>query len=84
MKVIVQFDKKLQKITGYDSFTSECSEGLTFLEFLYFLFESYPDIQNLYPPGTIGMTLNNLRPTDFSILSDGDIVKLWVAKEKIH
>lgn len=84
MTITVQFDKKLEKITGYDSFPSVCSEGLTFLEFLYFLFQSYPKIEALYPSRTIGMTLNNLRPTDFSILHDGDVVKLWVVSEKIH
>lgn len=84
MKITVQFDKKLQKITGYDSFTSECSEGITFLEFIYFLFESYPLIQKRYPPGVIGMNVNNLRPLESTELKDGDVVKLWVAKEKIH
>ncbi|OGK09520.1 hypothetical protein A2767_03295 [Candidatus Roizmanbacteria bacterium RIFCSPHIGHO2_01_FULL_35_10] len=84
MTITVQFDKKLEEITGYASFHSECSEELSFVQFLYFLFQSYPKIEQLYPPGTIGMTLNNLRPTDFSILHHGDVLKLWVVKEKIH
>lgn len=84
MKITVQFDKQLEKITHYKTFISEVSEDLTFLEFLYFLFESYPLIQKRYPPGVIGMTLNDLRPTDFSALHDGDVIKLWVAKEKIN
>ena len=84
MTITVQFDKKLEKITGYASFHSECSKGLSFVQFLYFLFQSYPKIEELYPPGTIAMTVNNLRPNDFSILYDGDVVKLWVVQEKIH
>lgn len=84
MDITVEFDEKLKNITKQKSFISHCSNGLTFLEFLYFLFESYPQIQEKYPPGVIGMAVNDLKPSDFTQLREGDVIKLWVVKEKIN
>jgi len=44
-----------------------------------FIFDSYPEIPKLYPPGSIGLKLNNKLPTEFDHLEDGDKIELWVS-----
>lgn len=55
------------------------SEGLSFLLMLKTIFDSYPEIPKIYPPGSMGLLLNGRMPTDFDILEDGDKIKLSVS-----
>lgn len=78
--ITVEVDQMLSHITELSSFESTISEGMPFIQFLFFLFKSYPEIEKRYPPGALAMTLNGHPPTDFELLEDGDVVKLWVMK----
>ncbi len=81
IRVTVYFCKKLQKITGKSSEVIVTSSNTPFLFFLYVIFTSYPLIQETYPPGLIGLLLNDQPPQDFSLLENNDVVKLEVASQ---
>ena len=70
--ITISYDPNLQKITGKESETSMSSEGVTFQQFLFFLFSSYSEIQSTYPPGKLGFLLNGEPPRLDTILRDGD------------
>ena len=80
IKVQIIYDKELQKITRVASEEAIVSEGLNFLMMLKFIFDSYPEIQKQYPPGSIGLRLNDRRPTEFEILNNGDEIGLSVSQ----
>lgn len=76
IKIKIFYDRNLKKITGKDFEEAVVSRGLTFLNLLYFIFSSYPEIEKRYPPGELGLLLNNRPPKDFDIFQDGDEVIL--------
>jgi len=76
IKVKIFFDGNLKKITDKDSEEAVVSEGLSFAMFLNFIFTSYPEIQKEFPPGQLGLLLNDKRPNHNDILKDGDEIKL--------
>ena len=76
IKIQIIYDEKLQELTGVASEDAMVSEGLNFLMMLKFIFDSYPEVFKLYPPGSISLWLNDKRPTEFDILNDGDKIKL--------
>lgn len=71
-KITISFDTNLQHITGTASEVAEVNDGILFLQFLYFLFQSYPEIERTYPPGKLGFLLNDEPPRDHAQLHDGD------------
>ena len=77
-KIIVSFDPNLQRITGTASEEVVVNDGISFLQFLFFLFESYPEMQTSYPPGKLGFLVNDEPPGEDCTLRDGDRV-LFVA-----
>ncbi|KPJ55675.1 hypothetical protein AMJ49_06630, partial [Parcubacteria bacterium DG_74_2] len=54
IKIKVYYDKNLREITGKDFEEMMVSKGLSFAQSLYFLFSSYPEIQQKFPPGKLG------------------------------
>lgn len=79
VKVRIVYDGELQKITGVEHEDSLVSEGINFVMFLKFIFDSYPKIPKLYPPGSIVLKLNDKPPTEFEILNGGDKIELSVS-----
>lgn len=79
IRVQIVYDEELQKITGVEREEALVSEGIKFVMFLKFIFDSYPEIPKLYPPGSIGLSLNDKPPTEFGILNRGDKIKLSVS-----
>ena len=73
-KIYLSFDSNLQRITGKASEEAVVNDGIPFLQFLFFLFESYPEIQTAYPPGRLGFLVNDEPPREDSQLHDGDRV----------
>ena len=80
-KVIISYDKTLQKITGKKEEEAIVSEGIPFMIFLGTIFSSYPAIELKYPPGVLGFTVNGKPPDDFGILNDGDEIFFTVGSE---
>ena len=74
LSITITYDPNLQKITGKDKEVSITSEGTTFMQFLLFLFEAYPEIQTTYPPGKLGFTVNGNPPKNQDLLKDGDVL----------
>ena len=70
--ITISFDQNLQKITGKETEKSMISDGMPFLQFLFFLFSSYPEIQTTYPAGTLGFLVNGEPPREHTTLHDGD------------
>jgi len=76
IKIKVFYEGGVEKITAKDSEIPIVSEGLSFIQFLYFIFSSYPEIQQKFPPGKLGLLLNGKSPADHDILNDNDEVRL--------
>lgn len=76
IEIKIFYDKNLKEITGKNSEISMVSEGLSFANFLYFIFSSYPEIQRKFPPGKLGFLLNGKKPLDNDILKHGDELRL--------
>ena len=70
--ITISFDDNLQKITGKATEKSMISDGMPFMQFLFFFFESYPEIREAYPPGTLGFAVNGKSPQEDTKLHDGD------------
>ena len=70
--ITITFDSNLQKITGKETEESMVNDGIPFMQFLFFLFSSYPEIQTTYPPGTLGFLVNDQPPKEGTELHDGD------------
>jgi len=78
IKVKVFYDKELKMVTGKDSEESIVSENLNFINFLNFIFSSYPTIPKRFIPGTLGFLLNGRAPKENDILKDGDKLEISV------
>lgn len=74
IKVIVRYDSELQNITGSGAQQMIISEGAPFLYLLMNVFSAYPEIEEKYPPGTLGITINGIPPRDHAVLLDGDTI----------
>lgn len=79
ISVTVCYDDKLGEITEKRQETVVVSKDMPFILLLQTIFSSYPKIQSMYPPGTLGLLVSNKPPTDFSILKEGDVVELFVS-----
>ena len=77
--ISIQFDAELQKLTGKEGHPVFMSEGANFMFLLMSVFEEYPEIQNKYPPGAIGFTINGTPPKLYSPLFDNDVVYFAVS-----
>ena len=82
IKIKIFYEGGVEKITKKDSEESIVSQGLSFAQMLYFIFSSYPEIQQQFSPGTLGLLLNDKPPTDFDILKNGDQIKLIGVKNE--
>lgn len=77
IKVRIIYDKTLQKITKTEQETSIVNKGIVFIYLLYFIFQSYPEIEEKYPPGKLIILVNDIPVTDeYYLLKNGDVVKL--------
>lgn len=74
--ITILYDQNLAKITGKRKETAVVNEGVNFLFFLLTIFQSYPKIQDQYPPGTLGLRVNGQPPNDFTTLKNGDVFQL--------
>ena len=79
ISLIVFYDLELQRITNKKSEKIIVNKGMPFLLLLSVLFQSYPKIEQHYPPGTLELLLNTRPPYDFDTLEDGDEVSLRIA-----
>jgi len=84
VRVINYYDQTLQTITGCAFEPVIVSEGITFFEYLYLIFSSYPEIEKRYPPGILGFTINGTRPKDFITLKEEDSIYFTVVKYSIN
>ncbi len=76
--ITIRFDTELQKLTGNTGHPVFMSEGATFAFLLMSVFEEYSEIENKYPPGTLGFMVNEVPPKMYTPLFDGDIVSFSV------
>lgn len=80
IKIKIFYDEELKKITKKDLEEAVVSEGITFIDQLYFIFSSYPEIPKKYPRGKLGFLLNNRPPKELDVLQDGDEVFLGIVQ----
>ena len=82
IKIKIFYDENLKGITGKSSEVSIVSEGLSFVNFLYFIFSSYPEIQRRFPPGKLGFLLNGKKPNEYDVLNGGDELRFIGIEDK--
>ncbi|MFZ5365741.1 MAG: MoaD/ThiS family protein [Patescibacteria group bacterium] len=75
IKIKIFYDDRLQRITGKSFEEAIVSKNLTFVQFLNFIFSSYPEIHQKFHPGTLGFLLNDRPPTEDEVLKNNDEVK---------
>jgi len=78
IKVKIFYNNELKKITGKDFEEAVVSENLNFINFLNFIFSSYPEIPKRFIPGTLGFLLNGKEPKENDILKDKDKLEILV------
>lgn len=76
IKINVFYKGDLRVITAKSKEEMVVNEGIPFIMVLFFIFKTYPEIERIYPPGTIKLLLNDKPPQDFDIVEDGDEVEL--------
>ncbi|MEK9182106.1 MAG: hypothetical protein AAB781_00780 [Patescibacteria group bacterium] len=74
IRIVVRYDKELQKITRKPECPVIMSEGSTFVYLLMNIFMEYPNIERRYPPGTLGFSINGISPKTYTPLFDGDLI----------
>ncbi|MBI5613689.1 hypothetical protein HY947_02085 [Candidatus Gottesmanbacteria bacterium] len=67
---------KLREITGTFHEKAMVSSNLIFIFLLQQIFTSYPEIEKQFPPGALGLMINDSPPTDFSLLENDDVVTI--------
>jgi hypothetical protein len=80
IKVKVFYEGEIKKITEKDFEETVISEGLSFANFINFIFSSYPNIQKIFIPGTVAFLLKDKPPEANDILKEGDVVKISARK----
>ncbi len=80
ISVTVTYSLALQEITGKAMESMAVAAGTSFMYFLLDIFESYPEIQNRYPPGTVGMLVNDEPPTEDYVMRSGDTLTLQILR----
>ena len=78
IKIKISYDKELKRITGKDFEEAVVPENLNFIDFLDFIFSSYPEISKRFIPGTLAFSLNGKKPKENDILKDGDGLEISV------
>ena len=76
ISVIIRYDLSLYQITKKASDTTICSDGCTFMFILQSIFIEHPLIAQLYPPGSLGFTVNGEPPDADRPMRDGDVIDL--------
>lgn len=79
IRIVVRYDKELQKITRKTEYPVIMSEGSTFVYLLMNIFMEYPNIEKQYPPGTLGFSINGISPKTYTPLFDGDLIDFSVS-----
>ena len=77
-RVTVYYDQSLQPITGKTSEEIWVNPGCPFLFVLNSIFQSYPEIEERYPPGILGFTLNEQVPEAETPVADGSRISFLV------
>jgi len=72
--ITIKFDEALQRLTAITEHPVVMSEGANFSFLLMSVFAEYPEIEERYPAGVLGFTINEAPPKLYSPLFDGDIV----------
>ncbi|MEA2092416.1 MAG: hypothetical protein U9P61_00320 [Patescibacteria group bacterium] len=76
IKIKIFYEGNIDKITGKKFEEAAVSEGIDFINMLYFITESYPEIKEKYPPGQLGLLLNKKPPKVDELLKDNDEIIL--------
>ena len=78
IKINVVFKGEIADVVGKAEEMQTTSEGLEFIFFFHFLFTSYPEIPQNYPPGVLRYLLNGKPPQNETILKDGDELVFYI------
>lgn len=82
-RITLIYDITLQQITKTPREFVEISDGFRFVDCLFSLFQSYPEIEQRYPAGQLGFSINGDRPTEVAELHNGDVVHFSVVTSQI-
>ncbi len=79
--VYLEFDHRLQSLTGVSRTLIEVTEGTPFIMLLQAVLDSYPDIIHQYAFNSIGFEVNGKTPNPHFLLSAHDVVTLGIQSE---
>jgi len=82
--IVVHYQGTISTITEKECEGIQIVQGMPFLMLLNLVFEIYPEIMKTYPPGRIGLMLNDHPPTDFEAMKDNDQVYLTTSEHFVN
>lgn len=74
LTIRVTYKDRVADITRTTGEEVVVSEGFTFIMLLQEIFTAYPEIEQKFPPGSLGLLINDRPPTTDDILREGDEV----------
>lgn len=78
--ITIYYDTEIQAITGKAKERTMVNRGCPFCFVLESVLISYEGIKKMYPPGTLGFTLNGQPPDFLTPLQEGDRLYFMVCK----
>ena len=84
INVRVEYKGALVEITHTTSDPIVVSTNAPFVFILKAIFDEHPKIEELYPPGSLSIAVNDLPPTDFDTLHEGDVITLGPYRKLIN
>ncbi len=74
--VFLEFDPRLQPITGVTQTSIEMTEGTPFVMLLHAVLDSYPDLARNYAYNLVGFEINGKTPNPYALLDAHDVVSV--------
>lgn len=82
--ITISYDRNLQEIVGKSHERVMVSKGCPFGYVLRCVLTSYPAIEQRFPPGVLGFSLNGLPPHVMEPIRDGDHIEFTVGASRVH
>jgi hypothetical protein len=77
--VFLEFDPRLQPLTGISRTPIEITEGTPFIMLLHAVLDSYPDLARNYAFNMLGFEVNGKIPKPFVLLDAHDVVSVCLS-----
>lgn len=78
INIHLYFDDEIAETTGDHYMKIILSPDTSITMLLYFLFQSYPELEQKFPPGIFAFRVNRLRPYEHQLMQNDDRVDFYI------